>query len=200
MRENKTLKVALVLLIAVVLTTCTISGTFAKYVSGSTGSDTARVAKWDIKLNGEAWSDTVEFDLFTYTDTNVTTTGANDEKIIAPGTEGTFEFSVKNDSEVAAKYSIELDVTNNNNIPVEFKVGEGAWAAPTAGKVTLKDDTTLAIGSAADTVTVYWRWAFTGSESTSYTGTQTDATDTALGEAGTATITVNATINAEQVD
>ena len=72
MRENKTLKLALVLLVAVVLTTCTISGTFAKYVSSSEGSDTARVAKWDLKLNGEAWADTVEFDLFTYADTNVT--------------------------------------------------------------------------------------------------------------------------------
>ena len=46
MKTNKMMRIASVLLVAVLLTTCSISGTFAKYVSQATGTDTARVAYW----------------------------------------------------------------------------------------------------------------------------------------------------------
>ncbi len=49
-------------------------------------------------------------------------------------------------------------------------------------------------------LTVYWRWAFTGEGSDTFKDTQTDETDTALGLDGTATPTVTATIVATQVD
>jgi len=201
MRTNKMVKVTLVLLLAAILTSGAVSGTFAKYASESTGSDTARVAKWDVKLNGAAWSDTVNFNLFSYTDTNVDVNGVNDDaKVIAPGTEGSFSFTIKNDSEVTAKYSIELTETNANNIPIEYKVGDGEWQVPNEGKITLATDKNLTFGSAAETVTVAWRWAFEGSESTNFKTSQTTDTDNVLGAAGTATVTVAATITAEQVN
>ena len=46
MRKNKFMRAASGLLVAVLLTTCVISGTFAKYTSTSTGTDSARVARW----------------------------------------------------------------------------------------------------------------------------------------------------------
>ena len=46
MKKNTMMRVASALLVAVLLTTCAISGTFAKYVSSAETSDTARVAKW----------------------------------------------------------------------------------------------------------------------------------------------------------
>ena len=64
MKKNKMMRVASALLVAVLLTTCAISGTFAKYVSQATGSDTARVAKWGFQLEGTAMTDTFTFDLF----------------------------------------------------------------------------------------------------------------------------------------
>ena len=44
MKKNKMMRIASVLLVAVILTTCAISGTFAKYVTSGNGSDNARVA------------------------------------------------------------------------------------------------------------------------------------------------------------
>ena len=68
MKKNKTMRLASGLLVAVLLTTCAISGTFAKYVSDATNSDTARVAKWSIEVEGEeigvAGDPVVAFDLF----------------------------------------------------------------------------------------------------------------------------------------
>ena len=48
MRKNKMMRAASALMVAVLLTTCTISGTFAKYVTTAEGKDTARVAKFDV--------------------------------------------------------------------------------------------------------------------------------------------------------
>lgn len=201
MKRNGMMKLAIFLLIVVALSFSTISGTFAKYASSYTKSDSARVAKWDIKLNGEAWSDSVAFNLFTYTDTNVDVDGDGTEKVIAPGTTGSFNFSVENDSEVTAEYSIKLAVENPGNIPLEYKVGDSEWTLPNdEGEIEVAGDT-LDIGSDAQEVTVQWRWAFEGTDSVNFKQTQTDITDTALGEADTlAEVTVTATINATQVN
>lgn len=51
MKKNKIMRIASVLLVAVILTTCAISGTFAKYVTSGSGSDTARVAKFGVTVN-----------------------------------------------------------------------------------------------------------------------------------------------------
>ena len=52
-------------------------------------------------------------------------------------------------------------------------------------------------------LTVYWRWAFTGAASTNYISSQTDATDTSLGFAAnttTPTVQLTATVTVTQVD
>lgn len=202
MKSNKMMKLAMCLLVAVALTTCSVSGTFAKYASEVTVSDTARVAKWDIKINNvkqDQWSNSVVFDLFSYTDANVDVDGTGNEKVIAPGTTGEFTFTIANASEVTANYEIAIAETNANNIPIEYKVGNGAWTVPTDGKLTVQSAENIAMGASKDIV-VAWRWAFEGADSTNFTTTQTTDTDTALGTAGTATVTVAATINAVQVD
>ena len=51
MKTNKIMRVASVLLVAVLLTTCAISGTFAKYVTTGNTGDGARVAKWGIVMD-----------------------------------------------------------------------------------------------------------------------------------------------------
>ena len=57
MRKNKMMRLASALLVAVLLTTSVISGTYAKYITENTGSDEARVAKWGVTVtaNGDAF-------------------------------------------------------------------------------------------------------------------------------------------------
>ena len=51
MKKNVMMRVASALLVAVLMTTCAISGTFAKYTSSKTDSDSARVAVWGLGYN-----------------------------------------------------------------------------------------------------------------------------------------------------
>ena len=46
MRKNKMMRAASGLLVAVLLSTCAISGTFAKYTTSTESTDNARVAVW----------------------------------------------------------------------------------------------------------------------------------------------------------
>lgn len=48
MKKNKMMRLASWLLVLTLLTTCIISGTFAKYVTSDDAEDTARVAKWGV--------------------------------------------------------------------------------------------------------------------------------------------------------
>lgn len=52
-KKNYTMRIAAGVMTAALLSTCAISSTFAKYTSESTGTDSARVAKWDILFGGE---------------------------------------------------------------------------------------------------------------------------------------------------
>ena len=50
MKKNKMMRIASFLLVAVLMSTCAISGTFAKYVTADSATDDARVAKWGITV------------------------------------------------------------------------------------------------------------------------------------------------------
>ena len=206
MKKNKMMRIASALLVAVLLSTCAISGTFAKYTSTATVKATATVAKWDIEVEGTdiavASAPTINFELAeTWTDYNGTAETEVSNKLLAPGTKGSFNFAITNSSEVAAAYSIALTETLTNlptgfeesKFPVEYSInGTDGW---TADINTLSISGNLAIGGSA-TVTVYWRWQFLET-------TDANNIDTALGiQAQTAapTVTVNAAITVAQVD
>ena len=109
MKKNKMMRTASGLLVATLLTTSVISGTFAKYVTSAEGTDTARVARWGFK------DTSVEFDnLFeTSYDKNVT----GEEDVIAPGTtkSATFKFNYT-ESQTAPEvaYTFKVDTTDSN--------------------------------------------------------------------------------------
>lgn len=92
MRKNKMMRIASVLLVAVLLSTSVISGTFAKYTTSSTGSDTARVAYW-----GWDAPATIDIDMFdaNYENNAVLSSGEVDgfTNVIAPGTSKTTTFA-----------------------------------------------------------------------------------------------------------
>ena len=193
-RSSMMVRLVAVLAVTMMFTMCFVGGTFAKYTSSGTGTDTATVAKWDIRVNGSeiATSNTFTFDLFqTITDSDLTSAETDiapaDGSIIAPGTSGKFSIAIQNLSQVNATYAIDYTVTNDGNIPVEFSIDGTDWKT----NINELDVTNVAIGLGTDTtVTVQWRWVFDGN----------DTTDTALGSAATATLTVAAAVTATQVD
>ena len=199
-RKKSSLMVRLVAVLAVTMmfTMCFVGGTFAKYTSSGTGTDTATVAKWSFKV-GEtdiATTDTFTFDLFkTIKDSdginNETEMNPVDGSIIAPGTQGSFDLVLTNASQVTAQYAIDYTVTNNNDIPVKFSVDGGTTWTNDLADVAASDSTKLAANSGTTTIKVQWKWDFNGSD---------DSFDTALGIGGNAVLTVKAEVTATQVD
>ncbi len=99
MKKNRMMRVASALLIAVLLTTCSISGTFAKYVTTASASDTARVAKWGVGVsvsvdpfaNSYAKTDGNAISANTVVSaTEGTAPNTTQDDVVAPGTSGTF--------------------------------------------------------------------------------------------------------------
>ena len=197
-RKRSSMMVRLVAALAVTMmfTMCFVGGTFAKYTSSATGTDSATVAKWDIKVGGTniATNDTFTFDLFkTIKDSNGTADETDmspvDGTIIAPGTRGSFDIVIKNDSQVNATYAIDYTVTNTNNIPVKFSVDGTNWF----DDINYLAVRTVAINMGATaTVTVQWMWEVARTDG--------DTQDATLGSAATATLTVAAAVTATQVD
>ncbi len=213
MKKNKMMRVASALLVAVLLTTCAISGTFAKYTTTGTGTDTARVAKWGVEVTTEganAFSD--KYTNSTNAETVVSAGGAND-KVVAPGTSGSMvAVTVSGKPEVAVKVTYEATVTltgwNVNNTyycPLEITVGTDTlkgtdYSSSTefANAVKAKID---ALTSEYDANTdlstkvaneISWKWAFEGND---------DDKDTALGNLETApTIALSVKVTVTQVD
>jgi len=188
---NKVLKIAVVLLITAMLTGVLVSNTLAKYTTSFSGSDTARVARFEVTTTGFNEGAVDLFD-FTY-GSAVTST----ENVLAPGTSGSIELVFANASEVSvAVSSLTLSETNAAGVPIEYSVDNTNFYA--AGDAALDSalasvlSETLAPGESTSAVSVYWRWVFSS-------GAAQDAADTALGLAGTAQVTVTLSVKADQV-
>lgn len=139
MKKNRMMRVASALLVAVLLTTCAISGTFAKYVTSDSSTDKARVAKWGVSVvaSGD--------DLFNteYTDTTngLTVQSSDTDNVVAPGTsneefdaEG-LKFTIKGAPEVAVKITYDFTVTD------DIFLGKGTYNDDTTGDDTAPDYT-----------------------------------------------------------
>ena len=208
MKKNKMMRIASVLLVAVLLSTCAISGTFAKYTAKIGATDAAIVAKFAVKaFNTTATSssttatvdifdtvyDTKDVSSFTAAgidDADVKNAETNAAPIIAPGTWGKFSYTLENDSDVAVTYAVDYTV-NEAGIPLKWSVNGTDWTDD------LTDITAIQINIGGDdvTITIYWQWAFEQTEVA--TG---DVTDTDLGIAGTAAPSVKIDVTFTQVD
>lgn len=112
MKKNVMMRLSALLLVAVLLTTCVISGTFAKYTTADDATDSATVAAWGITLtvagddvlyNGDKTGDEV-------TAVKVT---AND--LAAPGTyQKLATVALSGTPEVAYKITVDVDLTLAN--------------------------------------------------------------------------------------
>lgn len=195
-KNNRLLKLSVYALLLTIVGLSLVSGTYAKYVSTASGTDTAVVAKWDIKAGKKGNevsitgnNSTVSFDLF---DTiNDTTNHEADADVvqgkIAPGTEGSFEFSIKNDSEVNARYGLNFQISNSN-VPLEFSI-DGVNYTSSLTNIAPSNDTKILMGKSTSVI-VYWRWKFENGR---------DAEDTELGLT-TPSVAVTTTLIVEQID
>ena len=220
MKKNKMMRIASVLLVAVILTTCAISGTFAKYVTSGNGSDNARVAKFGVTLTGTA--DTFK-ETYAKNDTGFTLAAnsvVSTEDVVAPGTSGSMAaFTITGTPEVAVRVAfagrLELgdkweDEGNAYYCPIEVTVGDATFkgtsyasadefeAAVNAKIATYSKD--YAAGTDLSTIggdapAISWNWAFEGNDNDkdTYLGDQA-----AAGNAATISLDVTATVT--QID
>lgn len=222
MKKNKFMKLASGLLVLCLMTTCVIGATLAKYVTSGNGSDSARVAKWGVKVTGTA---TTFAQTYVKTDESFgveTNTVVSTEDVVAPGTSGSMAaFAITGTPEVAVRVAftgtLELgdkwvDSTSAYYCPLEITVGtttikglekasanefetavQNAIAAYTKDYAAGTDLNT--IGSNAPAIS--WAWAFSSTE-------ENDVKDTYLGdqaaEDNAATVTLSVTVTVTQID
>ncbi|MBR4767456.1 MAG: hypothetical protein IK088_00590 [Lachnospiraceae bacterium] len=216
MKKMKSVRCAIGLAIATLLTTCLIGGTFAKYTTGAEARDSARVAYW-----GFDSTNTITLDnLFRSEYTNVASEDGAD--VIAPGTEGQVSFGFPftgsgSSSAPEVAYTFTVDVTGTcdpvieNNADILFKLDNGSygtWDQLIAGLKALSGNAAGSKNYAAgelpdafdlegETHTIAWRWAFTDSEDVE----GQDEIDTSMGNADVLpTCSLAISVTAVQID
>lgn len=91
-KKNVTLRAAAVLFALALITSCFVGGTFAKYVTNGTGTDTARVAKFGVTVeaNGTMFAEKYDTDkeAKTVASSRVGVAEGDKDNVVAPGTSG----------------------------------------------------------------------------------------------------------------
>lgn len=213
MKKNVMMRVASALLVAVLLSTCVISGTFAKYVSTGSGYATARVAKWGVTISGTA----LEAFATEYDAGAADVTVKSTEKVVAPGTNGSLAgFDVDGTPEVDVRVNFDATLTLAGweitgvaeYCPIIFYVdgtkytkadGEtvAAFADRVEAAIRAYSTTYQAnedLSNVNDDLQVQWEWPFEGND---YADTQL-GDQAANGNAATIELAVTCTIT--QID
>ena len=129
------MRVAGLLLALVLVTSCFVGGTFAKYVTSGSGQDSARVAKFGVKItaNGTMFAKEYATD-----DGNVSGTitssvvSSGESKLVAPGTKGNmFSMALAGTPEVAVRVQYTATLTLNDN----WKDADGKFYCPLQFKI-----------------------------------------------------------------
>lgn len=161
MEKNRMMRLASCLLVLTLLTTCMISGTYAKYVTQDTGTDTARVAKWGVTVTANGTTFAKEYTKDDESATTITNSvvSTDDNKLVAPGTKGTMaKILLGGTPEVAVKVSYvgQFDISDNWTVngkfycPLVIKVKPGTGEATTINGIscTSADDFEEAVNNA----------------------------------------------------
>lgn len=213
LKNNRTMRAAVLLLALVLITSCFVGGTFAKYVTSGDAADHARVAKWGVTVTAHGTGDVFakEYDAVAGQDNTVIAGG--EYKVISPGT--------KKENATLVTLSGQPEVAVNVTYSAEHFSLTGNWASDDAGtfycpliitvgdtvikcaEKTSADDVKTAVQTAVaacsatygpntDLSTVAngglkisWEWPFEGTDNPG----QTDEKDTYLGNQATKTAT-----------
>lgn len=226
MKKNAMLKIAAVVLCAVLLTTCAISTTFAKYAtSGSLGSASARVAKWGVKIDSNVQIEDGDLFAASYEDGGFTVASANGaDYVIAPGTNGSMTITnvATGTPEVSGKATLTgtLDLGDNwkgkaggEYCPLVFTVGSynniaiGQTVSGLNGDAKIEDIAGLE-AAVAEAIASQGEFEFAANEAVAFDSAlaiswnwplgDKSVDDTALGDAFNATVAFTFEINVEQ--
>lgn len=160
----------------------------ATQYSGADAKQESDKNAFAVEDTDQVWKTQTAIELFKsdYQNADGVTTvkSADGSKVIAPGTEGSYTFSLKNTGDMAANYKIWVEATLNSNIegaPIETRMSsDDGWLL--GGKNTWEQAEDLNGVSAAETIdagktaeyTIYWQWPFESGD---------DAADTNLADA-----------------
>ena len=177
MKKNKMLRIASVLLVAVLLTTCAISGTFAKYTTSKSAADEARVAKWGVEVTAVG-NDAFATKYEDAADANGTKV-ISDVKVVAPGTNGQLgKITIEGEPEVMVNVDVNATLTlegwevDGLYCPLVFTVGGetfkigdtyadvAALSAAITAKFNELDGTFDAGDDLAAEIEISWEWPF----------------------------------------
>lgn len=130
--KNRMMKVAALLLALTLMTSCFVGGTFAKYTTSATSTETARVAKFGVEVTSEVdglFSKTYATDSAYVGNTVISTT-----EVVAPGTKNNtgVTFSVTGTPEVAVNVQFNLTVNKDVIVPA----ADGTYLDWTTGNNT----------------------------------------------------------------
>lgn len=215
-KSLNSLRTAVGMAIATLLTTCLIGGTFAKYTASATSVDVARVAYWGFDNAGIMDLG----DLFRSSYTNVDSARGDD--VIAPGTEGQVSFSFAYTSNAAIQapevgytftVNAEGECANSikSNTSIQFKLDNGEYGTfdqliaslkalsgqASGTKTYAAGELPAAFTESANTHTISWRWLFTAATNAD----AQDVIDTALGnDTSDPTCQIRITVSATQID
>ena len=210
-KKNTFMRLAMVLVLLVLVTTSAVGGTFAKYVTDGSADDSARVAKFGVNI--VATSDAFSTE---YKNTEDKVTVKATEKVLAPGTSGTLatvELTGKPEVAVNVAYTVDLklekwQIGSEEYCPLIFKIGDdvfkidgstitdvaGLEAAVEGAFTGLNGDLAVNSDVSAKNSEMTWEWAFDGD----------DEKDTALGNQAAngnhATISLEITCTVTQID
>lgn len=193
MKKNKALTAAISVLSLTMVSMCAIGGTFAKYTSQDSATDTAKVAQWGITITANTYHEAFHTATTTQ-DTKITAAAVGGNAIVAPGSEGKLVgISVAGNPEVNgtiahdATFSIteaSWTVDGQFYCPIEFS--NGSTTVKGVEYIDKYDDLVAALNlldggssfnagaSVSDTYTLTWKWAFENGH---------DDLDTLLGDA-----------------
>lgn len=196
MKRIKWMRLSGGLLVLTLATSCFVGSTFAKYVSEGEGNDAARVAKWgvEVAVTGDGFKTQYGKDEIMSNVEKDTVISGNMDKVVAPGTSGTFGgVRITGTPEVAVEINTVADVKLTGwNIgddgefycPLVFKIGDTTicglhYSAGNAGgegsfeqaiKDAIQDATTQEVEAGTDlsaigeSITYSWAWPFEESD------------------------------------
>ena len=219
-RSSMMVRLVAVLAVVMMFTMCFVGGTFAKYTTSKSGTDSARVAKWGVKITGEATTFAKEYAKDNNSFTVAANTVVSTEDVVAPGTGGNMAaFTITGQPEVAVRVAftgtLELgdkwvDAGSNYYCPIEIKVGDTTFKGTSYASADLFEEAVntkiatftkdYAAGTNLSTISgdapaISWKWAFEGND---------DVKDTYLGKqaaaGNAATISLSVTVTVTQID
>ncbi|MBQ8392154.1 MAG: hypothetical protein IJX51_00125 [Clostridia bacterium] len=171
MLKNKYIKLASILLILCLITSCVISGTLAKYTTGGTATDSARVAKWGVNIS-------VVGDNAFKTAYGTTVVSSDTDNVVAPGTKGTLAaVTVSGQPEVKVNYAVNVDLeltdrwsvgAGKDYCPIVFTVKSGSTVVATVYMKSVGENQNSALELELEKAIIY---ALTGKNTATADGT-----------------------------